>query len=224
MASRNINDYYNLVILIVKKQRGVFVSVPDFNNYATAGQLESFQEYQKLYGIDGTIHDAMQPFKVLRNPFTSNSSGLVTYPSNFSHQIAGYYTIYGSTVAPLTFLNEDAMPDAITNQLRPVEMADPIAEDYALRNGDGTITKGFQIYPMQTHIGFYSYFRLPEQPVLAVNQVGRVVTYDPANSVQFEFTDSYMNNVISKILKYVGINMGESEIEAFAQSQQEQTK
>ncbi len=224
MAARNIFEIYTLIMDIARKQRGVFISIPNFNTYAVAGQLESYQEYRKLYGATDDLHDAIQPFKVLRNPFTSSSSGLVTYPSNYSNQLAGYFSIYGSTVCPITFLNPDQIPDAITNQLRAVTLSDPIAEDYAFRNSDGTITKGFQLYPMQTQIGFYSYLRLPEQPVLAVTQVNRVITYDPLNSVQFEFSDTYMNNVVSKILKYVGINMAEPEIQAFAQSQQEETK
>ena len=68
--------------------------------------------------------------------------------------------------------------------------------------------------------------RLPVAPVLAVTLSGtdgRTVTYDPINSVQLEFSDIYCNNILSRALKLIGVNMDEEGIEQFAQSQSQQS-
>lgn len=216
MAARNISDIYSLVNYITRTQRGVFIAPSEFNESLTAAQLELFQYYWSLfYEQDQQLHDALQPFKVLRYQFASDASGLVTFPSNYIHLFFGVFSIYGSTICPVQFLDNEQIADAIDNQLRPISLSNPIAE---------MSSSGFQMYPMSSQIGFYSYLRLPNQPVYAYTQVNRTITYDAANSTQLEFTDVYVNNIVSRALKYFGINMGEQDIEQFAQLQQQQTQ
>lgn len=181
----------------------------------TASQLEAVQYYWDMFfEKDQQLHDALQPFKVLRYQFASNSSGLVSYPSDYVHFFYGAFSIYGSTVHSIQFLDNEQVADALDNQLRPISLSNPIAEVSA---------GGFQMYPMSAQIGFFSYLRLPVQVVYGYSQSGRTITYDPTTSVQIEFKDVYVNNIISRALKYFGISMSEAEIEQFAQSQQTQT-
>jgi hypothetical protein len=216
VAARNISDIYNLVDYICRKQRGVFITPSEFNQVITSSQLELFEHYWNLfYEQDQQLHDALQPFKVLRYQFASNSSGLVTFPSDYVHLFLGVFSIYGSTICECQFIDNEQIPYALKSQLRPVSLSTPIAE---------VAPNGFQMYPMSTQIGFYSYLRLPAQPIYGYSQVGRVITYDPNTSVQLEFTDAYVNNIISRSLKYFGINMGEQDIEQFAQMQTQQTQ
>jgi hypothetical protein len=224
VAARNISDVYNLVDYITRKVRGVFISPSEFDESVVAANLEAFQYYWELsYKADQQLHDALQPFKVLRQQFQSAADGLVTFPQNYVHLFPGVFSIYGSTVNPCQFVDNENVPDALTNQLRPVSLSNPIAEVASIPN-QPTTTLGFQMYPMQTQIGFYSYLRLPNQPHYGYVQVGRTITYDPLTSVQIEFTDVYVNNIISRALKYFGVSMGEAEIEQFAQSQTQQTQ
>ena len=53
--------------------------------------------------------------------------------------------------------------------------------------------------------------------------MGRTITYDPANSIQIEFYDIYVNDIIARALKYLGINIDEQGIEQFAVMQQQET-
>lgn len=173
------------------------------------GGMELFEETFAIYGVNQTIHDALSNFKV-RTQFTSASDGTVTFPSNYLHLLAGVFTVTGSTVNPVRFVSQDELPDALTAQLRKVTLSSPIAVDSS---------GGFYLYPQSTQTGFYTYLKRPATPVLAYTQVGRTLTYDPANSVQLEFTDAYVNTILSKALKLVGVNMDENGIEAFAQQQ-----
>ena len=211
---RSINDIYNFYRYIVRKERGVFVTIPQAMANLDAGQLDCFQEYFKLYGMDGTVHDALSPFRVYYM-FTSDAAGNVTYPSDYEHIVGDSYTVTGSTVNVITAVNDDEFVSALMSQLRPVSLMSPICIDRA---------NGFQIYPSTLQIGFFTYLKRPATPVLDYTQSGRDITYVPAGSTQLEWTDAYINNIIAKALRYAGINMDEQGISQFAEMYNAETK
>lgn len=209
-----LNDIYNLMLYIVRKERGVFVTVQEFENTLDNGQLEAVENWFASYGETQIIHDAIRKLRA-QVQFTTGSDGEVTFASDYLHLIGSPYTVTGSTVNAIRFVNEDELPYALTSQLRPVTSTKPIAKDNSV---------GFQIFPQIVQSGFYTYLRRPNKPVYAYTLDGRNVVYDNANSVQLEFTDVYINNIISRALKFWGINMAEADIEQFAQLQTQETK
>ena len=71
MAARNINDIYNILLYICRKQRGVFISTSDSDMALDNGQMELFGEsFTKEYQINQTVVDCLSPFKVQKQ-FTS---------------------------------------------------------------------------------------------------------------------------------------------------------
>lgn len=210
----NINDIYNQMIFIVRKERGVFVTIPEAMQTLDNAQLEAVEEWFSTYGTTQIIHDAIRKLRVQKN-FTSDSTGLVTFDADYLHLIGGAYTVSGSTINNVRFLNEDELSLALKSQLRPVLESNPIAIDASV---------GFRLYPASTQTGFYNYLRRPATPVLGYTQSGRNITYDPNTSTQLEFTDVYINNIISRALKFWGINMAEQDIQQFAQIQTQETK
>jgi hypothetical protein len=210
----NINDIYNQMIFIVRKERGVFVTVPEAMQTLDNAQLEAVEEWFSTYGTTQIIHDAIRKLRVQKN-FTSDSTGLVTFDADYLHMIGGAYTVSGSTINNVRFLNEDELALALKSQLRAVSTSSPIAIDASV---------GFRLYPAATQTGFYNYLRRPATPVLGYTQSGRSITYDPNTSTQLEFTDVYINNIISRALKFWGINMAEQDIQQFAQIQTQETK
>lgn len=211
---RNIQNINDLLRFIIRKERGVFITYAEADAALDAGQLDSFNEYFKLYAIDQVVHDAITPFRVYK-PFTSASDGSVTYEADYLHLLAGVYTVYGSTVCPVRFVQTDEWPDAITSQLRPVSLSKPIAVD---------TSNGFQLFPQSEQIGAYFYLRRPAIPVFGYSQAGRAITYNAGTSTQLEWGDNYIDNIITKTLKYFGINMGEDAISQFADYQDKETK
>lgn len=212
--ARNINDLYNFYQYILRKERGVFITRKQFNSNLDAGQLDAFQEWFAPYGDTQILHDALRPFRVYYQ-FTSDAAGFVTFPDNYEHILGAAFTVSGSTVNEITFVNDNEWVFAINSQGRPVSLSKPIAID---------TSDGFSLYPQSTQTGFFTYLKRPVTPVLAYTQVGRVVTYDSASSTQLEWADSYINNIIAKALKYAGVNMDEQGVLAFAESYNEQTK
>lgn len=210
----NINDIYNQMLFIVRKERGVFVTVNEAMQTLDNAQLEAVEEWFSTYGATQIIHDAIRKLRVQKS-FTSDSTGLVIFDSDYLHLIGGAYTVSGSTINNVRFLNEDELALALKSQLRVVSTSNPIAIDASV---------GFRLYPAATQSGFYNYLRRPATPVLGYTQSGRTITYDPNTSTQLEFTDVYINNIISRALKFWGINMAEQDIQQFAQIQTQETK
>jgi hypothetical protein len=202
------------MIFIVRKERGVFVTIPEAMQTLDNAQLEAVEEWFSTYGTTQIIHDAIRKLRVQKN-FTSDSTGLVTFDADYLHLIGGAYTVSGSTINNVRFLNEDELALALKSQLRPVLESNPIAIDASV---------GFRLYPASTQTGFYNYLRRPATPVLGYTQSGRNITYDPNTSTQLEFTDVYINNIISRALKFWSINMAEQDIQQFAQIQTQETK
>jgi hypothetical protein len=177
-------------------------------------QLEATEDWFSQYGVTQIIHDAIRKLRS-QVQFTSTSDGQVVFASDYLHMIGNPYTVTGSTINAVRFVNEDELPFALTSQLRLVSTSKPIAKDTSV---------GFQIYPQSTQTGFYNYLRRPATPVLGYTQTGRTITYNPNTSVQLEFTDVYINNIIARALKFWGINMAEQDIQQFAQLQTQETK
>lgn len=212
--ARSISDLYTFYLYIVRKERGVFVTPAQFTANLDAGQMDCFEEWFKPYGENQEIHDALRPFRVYQQ-FTSSSSGFVTYPDGYMHLLGTPFTVTGSTVNTVKFVNEDELSFALTSQLRAVTTAYPIAVDS---------NTGFSIYPQSQQTGAYFYLRRPIAPIYGFSQVGRVITYNSATSVQLEWNEIYINNIIAKSLRYAGINMNDEGVAKFAEIYNQETK
>ena len=207
--ARNINDIYTLINYIFSKQLGGFITVEEAMIALDAGQLELFEDEFKAYSVNQTIVDSILPFKVVQD-FTSTSGGVVSFQSDYMHLLAGAYTTTSGTVNPIRFVTEGELPYYLTNQLRPVLLSSPCAVN---------IANGFQLFPSSAQTGKYSYMKRPATPILSYTLVSRVFTYNSGASTQLQFSDAYINNIISRALKYIGISLGEEEVQQFAQQQ-----
>jgi hypothetical protein len=212
--ARNVNNLYDLFRDIVRKERSVFVKISQFNSWMDSGQLDAIEEWFAPYGETQKLHDALRQIRVYYQ-FTSDSAGIVTFPSDYLHILGSPFTVTGSTVNEITFVQESELPFALKSQLRPVSNSYPIAVDTAT---------GFSIYPQQAQAGYFNYLKRPAAITLAVTQVGRVVTYDPVNSIQPQFSDVYINNILAKALKYAGVYMNEEGVSSFANRFNQETK
>lgn len=212
--ARTLENVVDFLRYIVRKERGVFLTLPEATANLDTGQMDLFEQYFSLYGQNQTIHDALRPFRVYY-PFTSDASGFVTFPNGYMHLVGQPFTVTGSTVNRIVFVNEDELPFALTSQLRPITNTYPIAVD---------TNNGFSIYPQATQVGFFTYVRRPETPVYATILNGRQVLFDASNSVELEWDEVYWNNIIARALVYSGINMDEEGITQFAKQYEQETR
>jgi len=211
--ARNINDIYGFINYIFGKQLGDFITVEECMQCLDNAQMQLFEEEFKVYSVNQTIIDSLLPFKVIQS-FTSDASGNVTFQPNYMHLLAGAYTTTNNTINPIRFVTEDELPYYLTNQLRPVATSSPCAIN---------IANGFKLFPESAQSGKYSYMKRPATPVLAYSYVNRVFTYNSSGSTQLEFSDAYVNNIISRALSLIGVSLSEQEVQQFAQQQTQST-
>jgi hypothetical protein len=214
MANRDINSLYELFRDIVRKERSVFIKIPQFNTYMDSGQLDAVEEWFAPYGDTQRLHDALRKLRVYL-PFTSDYAGFVNFPSDYLHLIGNPFTVTGSTTNQIKFVNEAEFAFAIRSKGRPVTNSYPIAID---------TSSGFSIYPQQEQVGYLWYLKRPATIKLAYTQLGRTVTYDPAGSVQPDFSDAYLNNILAKALRYAGVYIDEQGVSDFANQYNQETR
>lgn len=196
-----------------------------FNQYHTNPKLPS-QAQAALYGESQRIDDALSTFKA-KYTFTpvSSPSGIITLPSNYLHLLSLYTTVYNSQLgrniySAVQVLSEEELIERLESQVIPVSLEDPIA----IMNSQNLI----QLFPEQGQTGGVYYLRRPATPKFAYTQSGRVITYippnpaNPASSVNLEWRDFDVNNVISIALSYYGLNLSNQEVMQFAQIKQQE--
>lgn len=210
--SRNISQIYDFMSYIIRKQRGVFLTIEQAMDALDNGQLDCFEDWYKMYGVTNEVHDAISKFKIT-GWFSSNSTGYVTLPSDCLH-LATLYCVQGSTIIPVKWFTEDEVGAALNSQLRPVSTNRPLARD-----DSGNV----QLYPQVSQYGTIIYFRRPAVPVYDYTQVGRVITYNASGSTQLEWLDSYINNIIARALSFVSVNMDEDGVMKFAEMYKQET-
>jgi hypothetical protein len=206
MANRGIDQIHSFIEFIERKEMGSYHTHAQIDAALDAAQKELFKQYLEQYtsSLDKKLPSALYPFRTSA-AFTSTSSGIITYPADLEHLLVLYPLTNGlpNTVRIVEFAE---LPEALNSQLRRVSTTRPIGID-----GD----KEFQIFPKEVRSGNMYYLRSPKTPLFSYTQVGRVVTYNAGTSVNLEFSDIYVDKIISKALMFLGINMSEAEIVNF---------
>lgn len=206
-----IDAVYNRVVYILRKERNGFVSIADFNLIAPLAQIECYNNFYDSIPKGQTTHDALSPFKA-KYDFTPvlSPSGVITMPNDYAHLIVGT-TITSGSIRPIIFPEEDELPYAKTSELRPVSINYPLGEEIEL----GVI----QLTPEQGQSGTIWYYTQPngdpddpDNPTYAFTLVGRTITYNAADSIDFKFSDTYITKIIAKCLQYFGVNLSDQEI------------
>lgn len=222
----NIKDIHDIVNFYINKAQQGFVTHEEIDAVLDRAQLVLLNTYHTnpkmpakmqaaLLGESQRIEDALSLFKA-RMTFTTGDtpSGVLTLPNNYLHLISLYTTVYNNTLARNVYsavqvLNEEELIERLNSQIITVSQDDPIA----IMNSQNKI----QLFPEQAQTGGVYYIRRPAVPKFAYTQSGRTVTYDAGNSIQLEWRDMDINNIISVALSYFGLNLNSQEIIQFAE-------
>lgn len=214
--ARNIADLHQIVLDIFRKERGGMLTSAQIDEFLDLGSKDLFLEYKEEYVKTGQLPVALSPFKK-RISFTlaSSPNGLVTIPNDYEFFLNGYTVTFdnirGRQENKITPVNEDEKVIATNSQLRPVTTKSAV-----MVQGSGY----FVLYPQQPVGGEINYVSTPVTPLYAYTQAGRVITYDPANSIQLQWRDIYLNKVIAYALPYMSINLNEAQVQQFAQQRE----
>ncbi len=106
-------------------------------------------------------------------------------------------------------VNEDERADRLNSQINPVTITSPI--------GEMDVPRFINLYPTAGYTGTVTYFKRPVKPVYGYTVIsGRVINYNPDTSVQLEWRDTEITQVILKSLRSIGINLPDEAINQFS--------
>lgn len=216
----DLNTIYNLALYIIRKQRGAFQTYPELDNIFNLGQLDLLSEYNDEYALTGKINNALSPFKKdFQFTLTTSIDGYVTVPADYLYPLMSFTQTYdniseSTKFGEIRFYNEAAWINAINSQLRSATIKKPAAK---------VIAGQIELYPKVPNAGVLNYIKKPNAPLYVYTQVGRTITYNANASTQLEWLDLQIPKVIMKALSYIGINLDEDKITAFAEAKEKGT-
>jgi hypothetical protein len=225
----NIDNVYNTVLVITNKDNRGYITPEEFNRLANQAQNEIFESYfrkQSGYELNANItSDFADP--VLNtsekiNEFYNTSdltlnNGVFEYPSDFYR--LGVVTVDDKTAdfahhSDIKYINQSPLTAPVKSQAV-----------YTLASG------GIKVFPSSIQTGVSAdYLKKPNKPKWGYVLNGTIPYYDPtafdpavdsynsaAKSYNFELHPSEENNLVVRILNYVGIVIKQQDVGAFAQ-------
>ena len=210
----DLNDQINFLNFWIAKERGAYYTIAELESLLDFGSMSVFNDLHPKYATSQRIKDALAPFKEVYN-FTTLTSGYVIVPDDdyikfLDLQI--YFNISDRRVYyPVKLINEDERADRLNSQIDPVTSTSPI--------GEQTAVKTFRLYPVHTYNGNVTYLKRPVRPVFGYSVISsRVIVYNAGTSTQLEWWQDWINTILIKALKSIGINIKEADVSGFAEA------
>jgi hypothetical protein len=216
-----LQDSFNLLNFWINKFTGAYYTIPELELILDRGSLSLYEDLQPKYATSQRIKDALAPFKARYDFLPANTvSGVVVIPSNSTFvnllDVQITFQISNTTVYyQPTMLNEDERAPILNSQINPVTITSPAAEIIAPRY--------IKLYPTPSggngYTGTVTYLRRPLKPVFGYSVISnRVIVYNPSTSTELEWSENWQNVVLIKALSSIGINIGEQDIQQFAET------
>jgi hypothetical protein len=213
-----IQDIHNWIDFLTNKAQGVYFSHEEKDMALDRGQMQYFNEQYAYYALAQKIQESLSPFKTKYSFLTSDTqNGLITAPSDYLYLTGGkivYMEGSRTRYKALKVLSDDELAYRLNSQLRPVTITSPVAVMAGKVSGISLI----QLYPKQTFAGEIDYLRRPAVPKYAYTQSGRAFAYDPTNSVQLEWGESELNELIMRALSFLGISIDDQLVTQYAEA------
>lgn len=227
----NIKESFDFLNFWINKTTGEFFPISDLELITDRGSLSVYSDLQPKYATSQHIKDALAPFRS-EWAFTPSDtiSGIIPIPSDLNFlnllDVSVSFNISNHALyAPVTMYNEDVIATRLNSQIDPVTITSPVGEVKGLQTlPDGSKIYYIRIYPTGSgYNGIVKFLRRPLRPHMAYTVIsGRVIVYDPDNSVQLEWSEEWQNAVLIKALKSVGINISDQEISQWAEMNAQQ--
>jgi hypothetical protein len=219
MSERNIYQVHGLINDIIRKERGAFVTDPQIDEWLNMGQWDVYKAYWREYLLTDVLPEPLEVFKKRFSfSFATSVGGLVDKPSDYQHFLNSYTVTYDNERGQIDYnecvpLNEDEIVIARRSQLRPISKQRP------------KIVQGgsvFVLYPQEPQAGYVNYLKTPATPFADITYVNRTPTYNANGSTQLEWRDANTNEIILAALSYIGINLNEQQLTAYAEQKEKE--
>jgi len=213
----NINTFKSFVDFVSNKvQTGNAYTIPQFNQIAHQSQIQVFEKDYQTYIQSGQITDYLRTF--LKNTFLPVTvNGVANIPNDMQHLASmRYYNVGingGTEVEVKEVKNEDWGNIQSSHLFKPSKRFPKYQE----------LSSTFNVLPRNLGSVTLDYFKTPQQPIWNFTIANNRPVYSPTGSVDFEWSEVYLNNIASMFLSLVGINLKDIELSQFSQAFKQET-
>lgn len=218
----SINEVYDLIFDYANKnQGGGYLDPNQFNRFANIINIGLLDDDFKAFQSTQELTDRSKPF-LIKGKFQIPKNGQLPYPSDYYYFIdLGTYDrdMYSETAAMCK--TKGVPPDYSKLIEIPVEILDNdkrrvrnLAPQYRASYDFpfATLYDGFiYVEPIDLGVAALDYLKQPN-PVkwaFTIDPATQLPIYDPANSIDFEWTDNSKNEIIGRIAEAFGIEVRE---------------
>lgn len=205
----NISEIHDFIDIITSKERSGFNTPAEKDSALDRASLSLFEFYKKVYSTSIEAKEALSPFRRTYN-YTTNGTGEISISTGFefAHLLAMDVMVNDPNTLSgfdanrrhdVTFPAEDELARRRNSQTNPPTRTAPIADIVNIA--------WYNLYPQVVHAGTIYYLKMPTKPVYGYTQSGDNITYNPATSVQLEWTEPWLNILIFLALRFLGINL-----------------
>lgn len=217
-----IDQVYKFIDFIIKKSNsGGYLTPDEFNLIINRAQIQYFN---KLYGnqndyrydrpvpkiayaITEKISNSLSPFLSDSTALTVDSNGQVNIPSDLFQTVSMTHTIDGIEYE-ITRVEQDRIANNLSSYY------DAPSSDFPIYS---QLRTKFQFYPKNLGTANLYYLKKPTDMVWGYTTVSGRPVYNAGTSVQPQWKDMDMNEIIYIALSYIGVNLKDPDVSQFAQ-------
>lgn len=194
-----IDAIHNRMDVIMDKLQSGYFSPEEKDEALDFASMAKFNVYLPIYGKDMDSREALKPFKVVKQ-FETNSEGVFTL-TDCSRLLSGNLMVLKDGKAlkrGFVIPNEDEIDGKRNSQLKPITLMYPIVE--VLNETE------YRVEPVMETGGEVTYLKRPNKPKFAYSSISDdVPVYDDAQSVQLNWNDKYVDDIIFSAIGFLGI-------------------
>lgn len=209
-----VNEVFNLVKYRANKSGfNGSISPDDFNLLFPRAEIRYFnQEYAQYYKTQ-RISDTLAKFMSDPTPITILNTGRFTSPIDMFH-VDSISVLFNSVQYPVMRIEKDRIANHLSSTYDAPNAQFPIYTEY----------KTFlQFYPLNLGSANLVYLKAPTTVIWNYTLVSNRPVYNPAGSVNPDWSDTDIDAIIYLMLQDIGINMRDIELGNFAMNQRQTT-
>lgn len=215
----NINDVYQIMLYAIRKNQNGGLNPASFNLIINQAQnsymdflLGEFQKYipgrpfaAVEFGQNQDIRQRLSPFIPAPVTLTVDVNGQSPYPTGYLNSDAMTYGAYRQRVK---FIQQDRLFSHLNSYIDPVA-TNPVYLIYK---------DGFQLYPTNIGSSYLSYIKQPDTLVWGSTlDIYNRPVYNAGTSVQPQWQDLDLLEIIVRGLAIVGVNLQLNAVEQYSQ-------
>jgi hypothetical protein len=202
----------NYEYIAKKSQIGNTLTIPQFNEMAHAAQMLVYEKDRAVFISQGEASDYLKSFLKTKTYSSNNIFGEFDMPNDLEH-IVGVRSFYVKSdgigvEVPLSEVKSSDWGVVSSSSLFAATKRFPKYAEFG-----GTV----KYLPRDLTNITVDYFKTPIKPVWAYATVNGRPVYSAANSINFEWDEFAINQVMGAFLSFVGVNLKDAELSNFAQ-------